>query len=131
MERLASYENNSNTDLSRLISLSILDRNGIEIPIQTTKDHPIEIIILRDPILMIPLMTTQNVTSMNSTPHNQLFHYHYIDIKTILPISIHIEIHPLHTNLSYLLIYKFDQLPQLNSSLNQTDGWTLFCPWSK
>jgi hypothetical protein len=131
MERLAPYENNSNTDLSRLISLSILDRNGTEIPIQTTKDDPIKIIIPLDPTLMIPSMIVQNVASMNSTPHNQLFHYHYINITTILPISIHIEIHPFDTNLSYLLIYKFDQLPQLNSSLNQTDGWKLFCPWSK
>ncbi|UJR38896.1 hypothetical protein I4U23_031564 [Adineta vaga] len=30
-------------------------------------------------------------------------------------------------NLSYLIIYKFDQIPQLN----QIDGWNLFCPSNK
>ena len=36
--------------------------------------------------------------------------------------------HPLNTTIAYLFIYKFDQTPQLNSSLNTIDGWTLFCP---
>ena len=130
MERLASYEKNSNTNLSTLTSLTILDRNGTEIPIQTNLSCPIEIIIPRDPNLRIPEMIIQNVTSINSTSHNQLFYYHFINIKTILPISVHIEIHPLNVNLSYLLIYKFDKLSQLNSSMNQTDGWALFCPSS-
>ncbi|CAF4402529.1 unnamed protein product, partial [Adineta steineri] len=29
-----------------------------------------------------------------------------------------------------LFIYKFDQTPQLNSSINLIDGWTLFCPYN-
>ena len=33
-------------------------------------------------------------------------------------------------NLSYLFIYKFDQLPQLNSSIHLIDGWTIFCHWN-
>ncbi|CAF1681875.1 unnamed protein product, partial [Adineta ricciae] len=40
----------------------------------------------------------------------------------------HFEIHPLNTSLAYLFIYKFDQSPQLNSSINLIDGWALFCP---
>jgi hypothetical protein len=43
-------------------------------------------------------------------------------------MPVHFEIHPLESNLSYLFIYKFDQLPLLNSSINQIDGWRLFCP---
>ena len=31
-------------------------------------------------------------------------------------------------NVSYLLIYRFDGIPQLNSSMNRIDGWTLLCP---
>ncbi|CAF4437851.1 unnamed protein product, partial [Adineta steineri] len=50
-----------------------------------------------------------------------------MNITNILPISVHIEINPLETNISYLFIYKFDQIPQLNTSINQIDGWTLFC----
>jgi hypothetical protein len=45
-------------------------------------------------------------------------------------ISVHLEIHPLNTHVAYLLIYKFDQIPQLNSSINQIDGWTLLCPFN-
>ena len=57
MEPLASFGNSkvqSNTNLSRSISLSILDQNGNEISIQTNLSHPIEIIIPRDPNLIIP-----------------------------------------------------------------------------
>ena len=76
-------------------------------------------------------MILQNVTSMNATPHNQLFHLHYLNITSSLPISVHFEIEPLNTSLAYLFIYKFDQLSLLNSSINQIDGWTLLCPSSK
>ena len=76
-------------------------------------------------------MILQNVTSMNSTPHNQLFDLHYVNITNILSVSVHFEIRPLNTSLAYLFIYKFDQLPQLNSSINFIDGWTLLCPSSK
>ena len=29
-----------------------------------------------------------------------------------------------------MLIYKFDDIPQLNSLINQIDGWSLMCPSS-
>jgi hypothetical protein len=134
MEPLAPFGNSksqSNTNLSTLMSLSILDQYGNEVSIQTNASHPIEIIIPRDPNLIIPPMILQNVTSMNSTPHNQLFNLNYLNITSSLPISVHFEMHPLNLSLAYLFIYKFDQTPQLNSSINQIDGWTLFCPSSK
>jgi hypothetical protein len=133
MKPLASFGNSkiqSNTNLSTSISLSILDQNGNEISIETNHSHPIELFIPRDPTFIISPMILQNVTSMNSIPHNQFFHLHYINITTILSISVHIEIRPLDTNLAYLFIYKFDNIPQLNSSINQIDGWTLFCPFN-
>ncbi|CAF4420658.1 unnamed protein product, partial [Adineta steineri] len=92
--------------------------------------NPIQLIIPRDPNVIIPSMYLQNVTSLNSTLNNLLFNYHYINITSSLPISIHFEIHSLNTNLSYLFIYKFDQTPQLNSSINIIDGWTIFCPYN-
>jgi hypothetical protein len=127
MEPLASFGNStseSNTNLSTSISLTILDKNGTEISLETTIDNPIEIIIPRDPNLITP-MILQNVTSSSS---NQLFNYHHVNITNILPISVHFQIQPLDTNISYLFIYKFDQLPQLNTSTNQIDGWKPFCP---
>ncbi len=134
VQPLASFGNansQSNTNLSRSISLSLFDQHGNEIPIQTTFDHPIELIIPRDPNLVIPSMTLQNVTASNAAPHNQLFNLNFIDISNSLPISVHFEIHPLNINLGYLFIYKFDSSPILNSSVNKIDGWTLFCPSSK
>ena len=114
----------SNTNLSRSISLSMLDQNGNEIFFTT---NSMRLIIPRDPNLLLPSMNLQNVTSINSTNHNLIFNLHYINITTVLPISVHIEIHPLNTSLSYLFIYKFDETPLLNSSMNSIDGWTLFC----
>jgi hypothetical protein len=76
-------------------------------------------------------MNLQNVTSLNSTPHSQLFNLQFVNITNPLAISVHFEIFPLNTNLGYLFIYKFDNSPILNSSMNQIDGWTLFCPLSE
>jgi len=76
-------------------------------------------------------MNLQNVTSLNSTPHSQLFNLQFVNITNPLAISVHFEILPLNTNLGYLFIYKFDNSPILNSSMNQIDGWTLFCPLSE
>jgi len=124
----------SNTNLSRSISFSTLDRDGNEIPIQTTLDHLIELMIPRDPNIIIPSMSLQNVTSMNSTNHHLLFNLHYVNLTQSnknLTISLHFEMHPLNISLAYLLIYKFDSSPQLNSSIKQIDGWSLFCPLSK
>jgi hypothetical protein len=134
MKPLASFGNStieSNTNLSTSISISILDQYGNEIPIQTNLSNTISILIPRDPNLIIPEMILQNVTSMNTTPHNQLFYFHYVNITSVLSISVHLEMRSLNNSLAYLLIFKFDNLPQLNSSINQIDGWTLLCPSSK
>jgi len=134
MQPLAPFGNSTsqpNTNVSRSISLSILDQYGNEVSIQTNVSHPIEIIIPRDPNVIIPEMILQNVISMNSTPHNQLFYLQYLNITSVLSISVHFEMRPLNTSLAYLFIYKFDQTPLLNSSVNLIDGWTLFCPISK
>jgi len=131
MEPLASYGKSpfqSKTNLSRSISLSILDQNGKEIPIRTNNSNPIEILIPRDPNLIIPPMILQNITS--SSPHNQTFDFHHLNITTSLPISIHFEIDPLDANLSYLFIYKFDPFPLLNNSIQHIDGWILLCPFN-
>jgi hypothetical protein len=119
-----------NTNLSRSISLSILDENLNEVSIQTNLSNSIEIIIPRDPNLIISSMYLQNVISTNFTFHNQLFNLHYVNISSTYAISLHFEIRSLNSNLGYLFIYKFDSSPQLNSSVDQIDDWTLFCPSS-
>ncbi|CAF4146964.1 unnamed protein product, partial [Adineta steineri] len=130
VDPLASYGNFQNANLSRSIALSIIDQNGNEVSFEANQNNPIQLIIPRDPNILIPSMYLQNVTSINSTINNLVFNYHYINITSSLPISIHFEIHSLNRSLAYLFIYKFDQAPQLNSSINLIDGWTLFCPFN-
>ena len=130
---LGSFGNSKsqpNTNLSRSVSLSILDQYENEISIRTNENQSIEIIIPRDPKLIIPPMIFQNVLSLNSNPHNQIFNLHYVNITSTFVVSVHFEIHSLNTNLVYLFIYKFDESPRLNSSIDQIDGWTLLCPSS-
>jgi hypothetical protein len=133
LESLAPLGNSKSqfttTNLSTSISFSLLDQYKYEISVETNFDYPIEIIIPRDPNLIIPSMILQD--TFISNPHKQLFNLQYINITSTLSISVHWEIHPLNTNLAYLFIYKFDSSPQLNSSINNIDGWELFCPSSK
>jgi len=119
-------ESSSNTNLSTSVSFSIVDQNGKPISIKTKETNPIEIFIPRDPNLQIPSMILQNVT--NLTQHKQLFNLHYSNITNPLSVSVHFEFRSLNLSPCYLLIYKFDGIPQLNSSLNQIDGWTTICP---
>ena len=81
-------------------------------------------------------MIDHHVTTIFNTSshhHQQIFHFHYLNVTTTsgLSISIHLEINPLDSTVAYLLVYRFDQLPQLNSSTDQIDGWTPLCPNSK
>jgi hypothetical protein len=81
-------------------------------------------------------MIMQNVTSIpnNRSINNRQFNLHFIDITQVninLSLSIHFEIRPLDQTLGYMLIYKFDDIPQLNSSINHIDDWAMLCPKSK
>ena len=121
----------STMNLSRSISLSLVDKEGNETPLRTSVDQPVEIIIPRDPSFRLPPMSLQNVTRMtNDSLDHRLFNLHSIDFnQTTSPsFALHFEVHPLSANLSYLMIYRFDRSPVLNSSLSLIDGWSLLCP---
>jgi len=115
VEPLASFSNSANTNVSRSIYFSLFDSDGKEISV----DYPIEILIPRDPNRILPPMILQNVTF-----RQELFDFHYVNITTVLSISVHIEIESLNSSVGYLLIYKFDKIPQLN----EIDGWSILCP---
>lgn len=124
---MASFGNSQsqpNTNLSTSISLEVFDENGNDISSKINLTKPIELIIPRDSNVEIPQMILQNVTSFDFTADNQSFNYHYINITNDFSISIHINIGPLDENLTYLLISKFDQLPQWNDF----DQWTILSP---
>jgi hypothetical protein len=122
IEPLASFGNSqSDTQFSRSLSIAILDQHGNENPTKIYSDHLIELIIPRDPNLILPEIIFQNVTFLN-----QSFYYQFINLSQIqtnknLTISIHLEIHPLNLTLGYLFLFYFHRLNY------QIDGWTLFC----
>jgi hypothetical protein len=124
------------TNLSSLLSIDFLDENGQEMSVQTSVDQPFELFIPSDINWIVPPMTLQNVSSLlnNNTVINGPFNLHFINISQSnmnISISVQLEIHPLNTTLGYMMIYKFDNVPQLNSSINEIDGWSLMCPESK
>ena len=128
LEPLAPFGNiRSNTNLSRSLSLSVLDENGKELSIKTNEKSLVELIIPRDSNMIIPQMISQNVTD-----HNQSFYYKLIDLNKLRPhprltVSIHFQIRPENKSLAYLFIYQFDH----SLRFNQLDGSQFFCPWSK
>ena len=104
MEPLAVYGRSlieTNTNLSRSLSISILDEKGNEIPFETNS-NPIEFFIPRDPNLRIPRMILTNET------------FHSLNLTTDLLISIHFEI---KANFSYRFVYKFDKQSSFTNSI--------------
>ena len=118
-----------------MISLTLFDETGIEIPFQTDLNDPIEIIIPRDANLRIPPLTRQNVTSADANSSTHLFNLHAVNLTSSespdLNVSLHIEIQPMNSTLAYLFIFQYDTSPVLTSSTRRIDGWTIFCPNSK
>ena len=113
------------TNLSRSISLSLLDVDGKRIRLTTRKDDPFELIIPRDPALIIPTMFRHNVTQMetnDTSDARRFFEYYQVQLKAMS--SINLELHPLNINLSYLFVYHF------HPSLQKIQGWTIFSPQS-
>ena len=133
MHRLApadlSRSKDSYTNLSTSISVSLFDHLGDEIDVVSDITKPMEFLIPRDARLPIPLMIMQNVTSMTHGVHSHFFKLHYIGLSQSnrLPVSFHLELHPIQKNISYLLIYRFDSAPQYNQSIRLMDGWSLLC----
>jgi hypothetical protein len=108
--------------------LSIVGNDEKEINVTTSNNQTIEVRIPRDPAIVIPTMSYENVTGVNNTAHHLLFNLHYVNITSRLPISIHLEMQSLNDSLAYLFIYRFDESPIWNSSVRLIDGWSLFCP---
>ena len=138
MNRLAVADSSAtapNTNVSRSISFSLLDRDGNEVVVRTNLSQPIEIIIPRDPNLIVPPMNLHNITASSLALHAQTFNLHFVNLTTFTSsFSIHLQLRPVlngSSNLSYLLIHKFDQAPRLNSSISDIDGWSLLCPASQ
>ena len=127
IERLAPFGNDKqsfHTNFSRTISLSLLAENGAEVSIKTSPNDPFVVVIPNDPEVFQPEMFVQSVASASNL---SLFNNHYVPLTPSKPASIQLEFQSLNRNLSYLLVYRFDQLPIFNTSVSLIDGGTLFC----
>lgn len=116
-------------NLSNLLSISLISSNGNEIEIETDEKNSIEFFIGRDRNLENSPKILGNISEVESE-----FNLHLINLNQInenVTISIHFEIFPFDPSLGYMFIYKFDQIPQLNSFIQNLDNWTIFCPNSK
>jgi hypothetical protein len=134
MQPLASSGNshsNGDTNLSTSVSLSLIDKYGNDILINASIEEPIEFIIPRDPNTIGSTINWEYVSTSNGT--NRSFNLHSVNLvrNNKLDVSVHFEIRPINKSAAYWFIYKFDGGPQINSSMNLIDGWTLFCPPSK
>ena len=120
------------TNLSTSLSLTLADEGGRDLIVHSTG---IELIIPRDINLVLPPMTLQNVSTIVADhTNNRQFNLHFINITQMNPnisVSVHFQLRSLDPHLGYLVIYRFDGIPRLNSSINHTDGWSLLCPSSE
>ena len=117
------------TNLSTSLSLTVADEGGRDLIVHSTG---IELIIPRDINLVLPPLTLQNVSSIKADRTNsRQFNLHFINItqpNLNISVSVHFQLRSLDSRLGYLVIYRFDDIPRFNSSINQTDGWSLLCP---
>lgn len=115
------------TNLSHLMSLSLFDGNEKrQVSVRTSETDPIELFIPRDVHLDVLPMSLVNVTR-----ERLFFSHHWIHLTLNFSYSLHIQIQPIKTNLTYLFLFRFDQMPQFTRSTVNLDGWSLFCPSSK
>ena len=129
LERLSSsdYGNGSvqiQTNLSRMVSLSILDSNGEAMEVKARREDPFVFFIPHDQSVLIPSMVRQNVTTMTNLSS---FNYHFVSLVSQENRSIHVEFQSLDANLSYMFVYRFDLLPIYNRTHQLIDGSFLFC----
>ena len=126
IEPLAISDHYESTNLSRAHSLSLFDEDQTDLE---TKDEFVEYFIDHDPSHPMPPMSLQNVTSLERSPR-LFFHFHLLNLSSLsqhLTYSIRLDMIPINGNLSYLLIYRFKQMPLSTHSIEQVDGWKLFC----
>jgi hypothetical protein len=122
--------------MSRSVSLSLFDTDGTTLSVNNLSS-PIKIIIPRDSNLLLSPMTLQNVTGQTvstTANNNRQFSLFYVNVTSSTPsltLSATFELKSENLALGYMIIFRFDAIPVLNSSMNQTDGYQVFCPIGK
>ena len=114
--------------MSSSSDLSLYYANMNEIPISRSKS-PIGILIQRDnQQIQYPFQYVN--TSIINAMENSTYLPNSFTIKS-MNASIHIELKPLNTNISYLIVLKMGALPIINSSYADYSSFEIFCPSNK
>ena len=124
-------------NMSRSVSLNLYDATGAYLPLKNLSS-PIVITIPREPNLLLPPMTLQNVTGQGTSPsansNNRQFSLFYVNVTSPtddITLSATFEFKSDNPALGYMVIFRFDAIPVLNSTMNRTDGSRIFCPGGK
>jgi len=82
-------------------------------------------------------MTLENITGQTvstTANNNRQFSLYYVNVTSPSPsltLSATFEFKSDNAALGFMIIFRFDAIPILNSSMNQTDGYRVFCPAGK
>jgi hypothetical protein len=119
--------------MSRSVSLSLFDADGTTLSVNNLSS-PIKITIPRDSNLILPSMTLENITGQTvstTANNNRQFSLYYVNVTSPSPsltLSATFEFKSDNAALGFMVIFRFDAIPILNSSMNQTNGYQVFCP---
>jgi hypothetical protein len=119
--------------MSRSVSLSLFDADGTTLSVNNLSS-PIKITIPRDSNLILPSMTLENITGQTvstTANNNRQFSLYYVNVTSPSPsltLSATFEFKSDNAALGFMIIFRFDAIPILNSSMNQTNGYNVFCP---
>lgn len=123
--------------MSRSLSVSLYDSYGTTLSARNLSS-PIRMIISRDPSLVLPSMTYENmseqIVSRTTKNNNRQFALYYVNVTSESPslsLSATFELKSDDSTKGFMLIYRFDGIPILNSSMNLTDGYQILCPAGK
>jgi hypothetical protein len=119
--------------MSRSVTLTILAPNGTTISLNNLPS-PIQLIIPRDVNLIVPTMTLENITGQTVSiiaNNNRQFSLYYVNVTSptaSLTLSATFEFKSDNSAVGFMVIYRFDAIPIFNSTVNQKDGYKVFCP---
>ncbi|CAF1178747.1 unnamed protein product [Adineta steineri] len=120
-------------NMSRSIALGLIDSTGTTILVEGLSES-IQIIIPRDTSITLPAMAFQNVTGQTTSTtgnNNRQFSLFYVNVtgpSATITLSATFEFKSDNSALGFLVIYRFDAIPYLNSTINKTNGQNVFCP---
>ena len=119
---------------SRSLSYSIYDTDLTEIPV-TNQNNPIHFWISKDPTVPVTpfsFINTTIVTNTTSTSNDSVQLLNGFVVTGLIlsgsNVSLHIQLKPINTSLSYLILVKFGDNPILDEGVAYYDALNLYCP---